>query len=286
MTVKDLIITNTELLIKNKIENADNEVLFIAEKVFKKSRTELILSYSSEVTDEQRKNFKYFIEKRLSGLPLQYCIGEWDFYGNTDKVGQGVLIPRPETEELCDIAIVNLKDVKHPTVIDLCAGSGCIGLTIKDNIPDATVVLVEKSKEALNYLIEHANSVCKNQFVSIVNGDVLTPDAFNETLGKVDAIISNPPYIRRDELSSLQSEVQFEPMMALDGGDDGYDFYRIICKEWYRYLKDGGFIALECGEEQAEYICSLFDSKLFKTEIIKDFNGIDRFVIGRMKSQV
>lgn len=286
MTVKELIASSTELLINNNIENASNEALFIAEKVFEKNRTELILMHASEATEKQAEQFRHYIEKRLSGLPLQYCIGEWDFYGNTYKVGKGVLIPRPETEELCDIAIANLKELKEPAIIDLCAGSGCIGLTIKNNIPDATVFLVEKSREALSYLIENAGSVCKNQFVSIVNGDVLNTDSFNETFDKVDAIISNPPYIKRGELDSLQSEVQFEPMMALDGGADGYDFYRVICGEWHRYLKNDGFIALECGEEQAEYICTLFDSSLFETEIVKDFNSVDRFVIGRKKTLI
>ena len=283
MTVKELIDFGKEQLNKNNIDNAQNEVFFIAEKVFDKSRAELILMYDLSAGKNETEEFCRIIDKRISGTPLQYCIGEWDFYGNTYKVGEGVLIPRPETEELCGLVINLLKNTAEPTVIDLCSGSGCIGLTVKCNIPDATVFLVEKSREALRYLIDNASSVCKNQFVSIVNGDVLIPDSFEETFEKADMIVSNPPYIKKGELSSLQSEVQFEPKMALDGGEDGYDFYRVICKEWHRYLKNGGFIALECGENQAEYICGLFDSELFEKDIYKDFNGVDRFVIGRKK---
>lgn len=283
MTVKELILNAKVLLSDNNIENSQNEVFFIAEKVFQKNRTELMLHYDSEVSECESKEFNRILEARLSGIPLQYCIGEWDFYGSTYKVGVGVLIPRPETEELCDLVLNELKNIAEPTVIDLCSGSGCIGLTLKNNLDNATVFLVEKSREALKYLIHNAGTVCENQFVSIVNGDVLNPDSFSETFEKVDAIISNPPYIKRSDIVSLQSEVKFEPRMALDGGEDGYDFYRVICKEWPRYLNDRGFIAFECGEEQAEYICSLFDSELFDTSIYKDFNNIDRFVIGRRK---
>lgn len=284
MTIRNLIRDGRNALIEHGIENAQNEVYFIAEKIFDKSRTELILIYESEATVHQTEEFRKTVAKRLEGSPLQYCIGEWDFYGNTYKVGEGVLIPRPETEELCTLVINEIKNIKEPTVIDLCSGSGCIGLTVKCNIPDATVFLVEKSRDALNYLVDNAGTVCKNQFVSIVNGDVLNPDSFKETFGKADVIVSNPPYIKRGDLASLQSEVQFEPKMALDGGADGYDFYRVICREWHRYLKKGGLIAMECGENQAEHICSLFDSGLFETEIHKDFNDIDRFVIGRKKN--
>ena len=283
MTVKELILNAKVLLSDNNIENPQNEVFFIAEKVFQKNRTELMLHYDSEVSECESKEFNRILEARLSGIPLQYCIGEWDFYGSTYKVGEGVLIPRPETEELCDLVLNELKNIAEPTVIDLCSGSGCIGLTLKNNLDNATVFLVEKSREALKYLIHNAGTLCENQFVSIVNGDVLNPDSFSETFEKVDAIISNPPYIKRNDIVSLQSEVKFEPRMALDGGDDGYDFYRVICKEWPRYLNDRGFIAFECGEEQAEYIFSLFDSELFDTSIYKDFNNIDRFVIGRRK---
>ena len=243
MTVKELILNAKGLLSDNNVENSQNEVFFIAEKVFQKNRTELMLHYDSEVSECESKEYNRILEARLSGIPLQYCIGEWDFYGSTYKVGEGVLIPRPETEELCDLVLNELKNIAEPTVIDLCSGSGCIGLTLKNNLDNATVFLVEKSREALKYLIHNAGTVCENQFVSIVNGDVLNPDSFSETFEKVDAIISNPPYIKRNDIVSLQSEVKFEPRMALDGGEDGYDFYRVICKEWPRYLNDRGFIA-------------------------------------------
>ena len=112
---------------------------------------------------------------------------------------------------------------------------------------------------------------------------MLKPDSFEETFDQVDLIVSNPPYIKSAEIDTLQKEVQLEPKMALDGGEDGYVFYRVLCSDWHRYLKDGGVMAFECGENQAEHICNLFDKELFTTEIRKDFNGTDRFVIGRKK---
>lgn len=283
MTVRELLSTIKTKLSENSIYNFENEAYFIIEKALSLSRTELLFNFSNEVAESEESYALKVTEERLKGRPVQYCIGEWDFYGETYKVGEGVLIPRPETEELCEFMIDELKSISGPTVLDLCAGSGCIGLTIKKNVPSANVFLVEKSRDALKYLIENASSVCHGEFVSIVNGDVLKPDSFEETFDTVDAIISNPPYIKSEEIQSLQKEVQLEPKMALDGGEDGYDFYRVLCSDWHRYLKEGGIMAFECGEGQAEYICSLFDKEIFTTEIKYDFNGIDRFVIGRKK---
>lgn len=283
MILNDLINEIKHILKKGEIENYETEALFITEKATGFNRTQLILNSKTDIDEAAITAAISMAEKRLSGIPVQYCIGEWDFMGETFKVGEGVLIPRPETEELCEYVIDTIRNTSEPTVIDLCSGSGCIGLSIKKNIPDCRVFLVEKSKVALKYLTENAENLCKNQCVSVINGDVLRPDDFSDMLKKADVIVSNPPYIKTNDIPNLQKEVQFEPKMALDGGNDGYDFYRVICRDWAKYLKDDGFIALECGEEQAEYICALFDENIFETEIIKDFAAINRFVIGRKR---
>ena len=283
MTSKELFNLVKTKLSENSIDNCENEAYFIIEKALSLSRTDLLLNFNKEAIESEVQYALKVTSERIKGMPIQYCIGEWDFYGETYKVGEGVLIPRPETEELCEIIIDELKNIDNPTAIDLCSGSGCIGLTVKKNVPSAKVFLVEKSREALKYLIQNASDICPNEFVSIVNGDVLKPDSFEETFDQVDLIVSNPPYIKSAEIDTLQKEVQLEPKMALDGGEDGYVFYRVLCSDWHRYLKDGGIMAFECGENQAEYICNLFDKELFTTEIRKDFNGTDRFVIGRKK---
>ena len=283
MTSKELFDLVKTKLSENSIDNYENEAYFIIEKALSLSRTDLLLNFNKEVTEIEKEYALKVSSERIKGVPIQYCIGEWDFYGETYKVGEGVLIPRPETEELCEIIIDELKYINSPTVIDLCSGSGCIGLTVKKNVPSAKVFLVEKSREALRYLIQNASDICPNEFIAIVNGDVLKPETFEETFDQVDLIVSNPPYIKSEEIDTLQKEVQLEPKIALDGGEDGYVFYRVLCSDWHRYLKDGGVMAFECGENQAEYICNLFNKELFTTEIRKDFNGTDRFVIGRKK---
>lgn len=285
MTVNELLHTIRSMLCQNNVDNFENEAYFITEKALSLSKTQMLLKFADEVTYEQSKIALSAAEKRISGIPVQYCIGEWDFYGETYKVGEGVLIPRPETEELCEIVINELKHKVNSTIIDLCSGSGCIGITVGNNVPDSTVFLVEKSEDALKYLKQNTKNLCEIGQVYVVHGDVLNPDSFDKVFSKVDVIVSNPPYIKSEEIATLQKEVQQEPRMALDGGADGYDFYRVICAEWHRYLKEDGLIAFECGENQAEYICTLFNEDLFETQIIKDFNGIDRFVLGRMKTR-
>ncbi len=284
MTVNQLLNKAKALLKANNIDNYDVEAYFMVEHVLSLSRTELLFSYNREVTAKEEAALDEILSKRNSGEPLQYCIGEWDFFGEKFFVGEGVLIPRPETEELCNYVIEKIKHIRSPKIFDLCAGSGCIGISIKNNVPKADVTLIELSDKAFHFLKKNASKFETDGGVTLLKGDILRPESCFETIEeKADAIVSNPPYIKREDIESLQAEVKHEPVMALDGGEDGFDFYRVICKKWPEYLKDGGFIALECGEEQAQYICELFDKELFDTEIIKDFASVDRFVIGRKK---
>ena len=219
--------------------------------------------------------------RRLSGEPIQYILGEWDFMDFKFKVGEGVLIPRPETEILVECVLERIKDIAEPVVYDLCAGSGCIGLSIKKLRPDAKVYLVEKSENALKYLRKNAENLCSELAgTTVIQGDILNVEEFSD-LPEADAIVSNPPYIRSDEIASLQSEVLLEPHMALDGGTDGLVFYRCLVNDWSVKLKDKSFMAFECGEDQAEDICGLFNEISFDNEIINDYNNIQRIVIGR-----
>ncbi len=285
MTVKDLTDKTAEMLLKGGVENALFESKCIVMKASSMNSTELILNMNKDVPVEVTEYAKEMADNRLSGQPLQYCLGEWDFFGETFKVGKGVLIPRPETEELTEYVINNIKNMKGPKVVDLCAGSGAIGLTIKKNVPESRVTLVEKSGDAFKFLKENAFDICKNQQVVLINDDIYNTDNLMKIIDRPDVIVSNPPYIKREDLTLLQKEVQKEPVMALDGGEDGCDFYRLICNKWAKYLNGGGFVALECGEDQADYISELFDKNIFETKIIKDFNCVNRFVIGRKISK-
>ena len=210
-----------------------------------------------------------------SGEPLQYVIGKWDFYESEFFVGKGVLIPRPETEELVDLAIRHIKNLGECVVYDLCAGSGCIGISIAKACPNAQVYMVEKSPDAVFYLLKNADGV-KN--AKVICGDINT--AFD--LPMADVIVSNPPYIKTADIDSLQSEVRQEPIMALDGGEDGFDFYRIINDKWQSAMKADGVLFLEIGNEQGEGIKDVLNS-FTDIKITKDIYGNDRIVTAYKK---
>ncbi len=215
--------------------------------------------------------------ERAAGRPLQYILGKWDFLTLTLMVGEGVLIPRPDTELLCESAARRLALVPHPHVIDLCAGSGCVGLGVASLVPTVTVTAVELSEEALAFL--RRNCAAYPQYrVEIQQRDVLNGGTAAESY---DAILSNPPYIPTEDLASLQREVQREPRMALDGDSDGLCFYRAITARWLSCLRDGGFVSVEVGIGQAEDVAALFSQHgLVDVTIENDLAGIPRVVTG------
>lgn len=270
--------------IKTKLKDIDDgelEARYIAEKASGLDYSEMLFKGNEKISDEIFSEMSYMADRRLSGEPIQYILGSWDFMDFTFKVGEGVLIPRPETEILVEEVLQRISDVKSPVVFDLCAGSGCIGLSVKAIRPDAEVFLVEKSEDALQYLNINRNDVCSNlDNISVIQGDILNTET-RCNLPAADVIVSNPPYIRSDEIPTLQSEVLREPDMALDGGTDGLVFYRVLVNEWSAKLKDNGFMAFECGEDQADDIELLFKNIGFYSETVKDYNNIQRIVIGR-----
>ncbi len=219
------------------------------------------------------------LKKRASGYPLQYILGEWDFLSLTLSVGEGVLIPRSDTEVLCEEVARRLGET--PRVLDLCAGSGCVGLGIASLRPDAAVTAVELSDEALPYLQENIARYSALH-VTAMQGNVLADGAcFPDDY---DAIVSNPPYIPTGDLCGLQREVRYEPSMALDGDDDGLRFYRVIADVWSHKLRPGGVCAVEVGMGQAPAVAALFTAAGLKgVEIIPDLAGVQRVVLGYRK---
>ena len=279
MTVFELYKFCESELEKNKKADAGAEARLILQKVLGFDRTQLLLSKDNLADAKAVAETQRILEQRKKNIPLQYILGEWDFYGQTFKVGEGVLIPRPETEELCTAVIERLKKMQAPTVFDLCAGSGCIGITLKKQVAQANVYLVEYFDEALGFLNENRMALSVARSVPAIKGDVLEGYEKFGFLPRPDVIVSNPPYIKKSELSSLQSEVRCEPSTALDGGEDGLVFYRAFAEKWLPFINEKGFIAVECGETQAEKIASLFSKHSSEITVLKDFNGIDRFVI-------
>lgn len=238
-----------------------------------------ILLSDFEVNQSDIDTVNSAVSRRKLGEPLQYILGKWDFYDMSFLVGKGVLIPRPETELLVDFALNILTDNKKTVIYDLCAGSGCIGLTVAYHLKNSTVFLFEKDKSAFEYLKKNKEKYNIKNAV-LINDDIFTADL--SKYPQADMLLSNPPYIETDEIGRLQKEVLFEPKAALDGGADGLSFYRCIAERWTDKVKNGGYVAMECGEEQSNDIIKIFDGRYTEKNTILDFNNIDRIVTFRI----
>ncbi len=209
------------------------------------------------------------VSERITGRPLWYCIGDTEFLGYKIKVDERCLIPRPETELLAEEVIKNSNESKE--VLDLCTGSGAIAIAVRKE-SNAIVTASDVSEKALEIAKENAN--LNGVSIEFVKGDMF--DSVKDR--KFDIIVSNPPYVKREDIDGLQREVKdFEPLNALDGGVDGLDFYRIIAKEAKNHLNEGGILLLECGFDQAEEIKKLLEG-FSSIEIIKDYENIERIV--------
>ncbi len=206
--------------------------------------------------------------QRLDGEPLQYIFGEWDFMGLPFKLGHGVLIPRPDTETLCEHALILAGQREYKTALDLCCGSGCIGISLAHR-GGLTLTLADVAPEPLRYAMENAH-------LNKVQITLRQSDMFKRVTGSFDMILCNPPYIASGQLASLQREVKKEPLLALDGGEDGLDFYRRIREDYEGYLNPNGAMLLEVGKGQAQAVLSLFENKGYT---LKDLNGIERVVV-------
>lgn len=270
MTLSELQQKGTQILFDSGTENAANEARWLLENDSGLTGAQLILRADETVSAAVEEKYLSHISERVSGRPLQYILGSWQFYGRDFLVGDGVLIPRPETEQLCDIALDFIKDIPSPKVIDLCAGSGCIGLTIARERPDSSVLLVEKYNDALFWLRKNKDYLGAEN-AAILQADILRTGEL--ILPRADLIVANPPYIPSSEIPGLQSEVHFEPSTALDGGEDGLIFYRAI-KEISATLGNCPVIA-ECGENQTQGLKEFFG----KVKMIKDFASIERIMV-------
>ena len=238
-------------------------------------QSEWLLRQDDPLPAETETAYGLAVSRRASGEPLQYIIGSWPFYGRAFFVGPGVLIPRPETEELTDLCVREIVSRGKTTVYDLCAGSGCIGVSIAAACPDADVWLFELSEDALTYLQKNVPAQAARR-IHVIRHDIFEDCPAN--LPPPDLIVSNPPYIPDGELPGLQREVRREPASALAGGADGLDFYRRITAGWLGLLTENGCAAFECGEGQADAIVSMIPRDL-SPGILHDFRGAARFVV-------
>lgn len=279
MTVNEIYQSGLKLLENNNIENSKFEAQSLLQKAFSLDRVGFIMHKTDKADENCSHNFLKFIEKRISGEPLQYILGEWSFMGFDFKVGRGVLIPRDDTEVVVNLCIDFLKNRTDKKTVDLCSGSGAIAVAL-DKISGAKVTAVEIDETAFSYL--ETNVKENNSSVKPVMADALKIcDTFAD--GGLDLIVSNPPYIKSADIETLQKEVRLEPRLALDGGEDGCDFYREIVNRWSRKLKKGGALAFELGESQADAVKALMTEQGFSDfKISLDFGGVQRAIIGTL----
>lgn len=275
MTVPALTNALKSLLTRAGVDNPDGDTTEILCAVLGCNHTQLILR-EDDIPARFCDRAMQMARRRADGEPIQYVLGSWSFMGRDYKVGEGVLIPRDDTEVVVCEALKRAQGFSRPVVVDLCAGSGIIAVTLEKGLSGATVFAVEKSEEAYAYLQE--NIALNQSSVKAIHADLAEcVSDFDDS--SLDMIVSNPPYIRSDEIAELQSEVQYEPKMALDGGEDGYVFYEMIIRLWSRKLKNGGCIAFEIGEGQYETIAEMLRSAGY-TDIkgAPDIQGITRAV--------
>lgn len=280
MTVGEAYRKTKDILTEAGFEAPAFEALCLTEKVFGFNRLALITKGEETVASEEKLAvLAELTEKRLNHEPLQYLLGKLSFMGIDLLVGEGVLVPRDDTEVVTSLCIDYLSCKESPNVIDLCAGSGAISLAL-EKYANCKVTAVELSDKAFSYLTQ--NIKLNNSAVNALNGDIFEchKDIADNSL---DLIVSNPPYIKTADIASLQKEVQHEPAMALDGGESGLDFYRRIVPLWKSKLKAGGALAFELGEGQYDEVSRILADNGFGgiTESI-DFGGVQRAIIGTL----
>lgn len=239
------------------------------------SSSEILMNYMKELTEFQSNNLTAILKQRELRYPLQYIFGEWSFYGRDFYVGPGVLVPRADTETVIEVCVDCLKDKKEPAILDLCAGSGCIGITLSKEKEDSVCQMLEKYPEAMRYA---EKNILRNK---AENAKVILGDIFDGTLseGKYDLIVSNPPYVSENGAEEVSPETKYEPQTALLGGDDGLKFYRAITENYKDSLKEKGMLVYEVGLAQADSVKEILKTAGFSDiGSRKDLNGIERAV--------
>lgn len=263
-------------------DNPQMETLELLGLASGKERSELMRDMTLYAPADVIERFQGLMERRLKGEPTAYLLGEWTFHGLELDITPDVLIPRDDTEVLAQRAIDRAREMGGDCrVLDLCTGSGCVGLAIAHDCPEASVVLGDISREALLLSRQNTRKNGLTNRVMSLEIDVLAPPPPN--VWDFDLIVSNPPYIPSDDIPKLDPSVQFEPKLALDGGKDGLDFYRSLTKSWLSSLRLGGWLMVEVGINQSDAVAELFRAAgLLHVKTYPDTAGIGRVVEGQV----
>lgn len=275
MNYTEAFLMGMQKLKEAQIGEAQLDARFLLEEVCGTDHNTLLCHGDREVSEEEEEKYRRALEQRAVHVPLQHLLGYQDFMGLRFQVNEYVLIPRQDTEILVEEAMRYLHDGMR--ILDLCTGSGCILLSLLHYSNDCEGVGVDISQEALQVAAQNAELLG-------IKADFLKSDLYEKVTGKFDLLVSNPPYIERKVIPTLMEEVrEYDPYIALDGGEDGLDFYRRIIGGAQDYLKRGGQILMEIGSGQAKAVSELLREAGFKEiDVCRDFAGLDRVVSGRL----
>ena len=277
MTIKELLNQGIIMLKNEDIDGPKNKARAILQHTLKKSKEYTIIYDKNEVTKEERDNYVKNIKRLISGEPLQYITGVQEFMKLNFIVNKDVLIPQPDTEILVEEVIKIANKMENPIILDLCTGSGAIAVSLAKNVPNAKIIATDISKKALE--IAKYNAKLNGVLNSI---DFIESNLFNKIKNiKFDVIVSNPPYIATNEIQKLPKDVRQEPVIALDGGKDGLDFYRKIYDKGNEFLNRQGYICVEIGYNQRESVKRIIEKKqrYVETYCIKDLCENDRVIV-------
>ena len=277
MTISKLLIYGIEYL--NGIDDKDSKASMLLEYVLDKDRARIIAYSDEEVSEEKEDEYKKLLEEVKQGKPIQYITHIQEFYGEKFYVDENVLIPQPDTEILVEETIKKAKEIQlnmesRIRILDMCTGTGCIGISIAKNLDNAEVHMADISEDALNIARKNAIKVLALH-ENFKNLQFIQTDMFENINLNYDIIVSNPPYISREEMQELPQDVKREPFIALYGGLDGLDFYKRIRNEGEKYLYENGVMLLEIGNTQGEQVTDIFEN----STIVKDLENRDRVVI-------
>ena len=280
MTIKQALIKGVTVLKLEKISTPKLKARLLLQYVLKKPRQYIIVYDKNEITKQEQWEYFVNIEKLTKGIPLQHITHRQEFMKMDFYVDENVLIPRPDTEILVEEVINIANKIENPVILDLCTGSGAIGISIAKNVKDAKVYAIDISEKALEIAKRNAEDLKVKKKVNFIKSDLF------EKLKKMkfDIIVSNPPYIKKEDINYLSEEVQKEPKIALDGGSDGLDFYRKIVKQGYEYLKMGSYLCFEIGFDQKIDVIEIIENenKYIDTYCKKDLYGNDRIIITKV----